>query len=82
MKRLYPICKIIFNAVLFLAVSCVSSDYSDPLPVKQVEGFDISDVRLLEGPFKTAQKLNEKYFALKGLKNPTTNNRHVVVDKR
>ncbi len=62
MKRLYSTCKILSTAVLFLAVSCVSSDNTDPLPVKQVTGFDISDVRLLEGPFRTAQKLNEKYL--------------------
>ncbi len=43
MKLLYSICKILRTAVLFIAVSCVSSDNTDPLPVKQVMGFDSSE---------------------------------------
>ena len=52
-------------ALLVIAAFCISSVNAGEVREKaimKVVPFSISDVRLLDGPFKHAEELNEKYL--------------------
>ena len=54
--------KIVNAIAIVLALLSVSASWAQSPVTLTAEPFDLADVRLLDGPFKTAQELDRRYL--------------------